>query len=95
MLVFDVPEFHVHFAERRLNLVNHRKEFRRINWDELMAFSKEHGVTVEFTKLAEVKQFRESEVIRLKAAERNTTIAQPDEDRLPDDLLVAVGDQED
>jgi hypothetical protein len=67
----DAPDletsFHRQFASRRLNLVNMRKEYFRVSLDEISHFAKSKGVSVEFTKLAEAKQFRESETIRLKA----------------------------
>jgi hypothetical protein len=59
--------FHHEFSARRMNLVNSRKEYFRVTLDEVTEFAKSQGVTVEFTKIAEAKQFRESESIRLKA----------------------------
>lgn len=59
--------YHRQFAERRLNLVNPRKEFFRVTLDEIEAFAAQQGVTIEFTKLAEAQHFRESEALRLKA----------------------------
>lgn len=54
-------ELHKKFAERRLNRVNHRKEFFRVSLDEIEAFVKEHAnAEIEFTKLAEAREFRET-----------------------------------
>jgi hypothetical protein len=61
--------FHRQFSAGRLNLVNSRKEFFRATLDDITAFAMTQGVKVEFTKLAEARQFRESEAIRQKAAQ--------------------------
>lgn len=54
-------ELHKKFAERRLNRVNHRKEFFRVSLDEIEAFVKEHAnAEIEFTKLAEAREYRET-----------------------------------
>ena len=54
-------ELHKKFAERRLNRVNHRKEFFRVSLDEIEAFVKEHAnAEIEFTKLTEAREFRET-----------------------------------
>lgn len=65
--------FHRKFGERRLNLVNLRKEYFRVGLEEIESFSKTQGVSIEFTKLAEARQFRESESIRQKALEASAT----------------------
>jgi hypothetical protein len=62
--------FHRQFAARRMNLVNMRKEYFRISLDEIATFAHTQGVEVEFTKLAEARQFRESEAVRLKAQQQ-------------------------
>jgi hypothetical protein len=58
---------HRQFSSGRLNLVNSRKEFFRASLDDISEFAVNQGVKLEFTKLAEARQFRESEAIRLKA----------------------------
>lgn len=55
---------HKYFDSKRVNLVNNRKEFFYVTLDEIEKFAKEHNVNVEFTKIAEAKDFRESESIR-------------------------------
>ena len=60
---------HRQFSTGRLNLVNSRKEFFRASLDDIATFAVSQGVKVEFTKAAEARQFRESEAIRLKAAQ--------------------------
>jgi len=54
-------ELHKRFAERRLNRVNHRKEFFKVSLEEIEAFVKEHAnAEIEFTKLAEAREYRET-----------------------------------
>lgn len=55
---------HRRFDDRRLNMVNFRKEFFNVALEEIEAAVKEmHGI-FEFTMLAEAKQYRESVAIR-------------------------------
>jgi len=54
-------QLHQKFKDRRLNRINHRKEFFRVTLDEIEAFVKEHAnAEIEFTKLAEAREFRET-----------------------------------
>ena len=59
---------HDTFDERRLNMVNHRKEFFNVSLGEIEQAAREHYGEIEFTKLAEAKEFRESQAI--KSAEK-------------------------
>lgn len=79
--------FHRQFASQRLNLVNMRKEYFRTNLDEIVEFANTKGVEVEFTKLAEAQQFRESEAIRSKA-QLNGEVPKPTQETFPDSLFV-------
>lgn len=58
---------HTKFADRRLNLVNPRKEYFRVTLDEISQFARSQGLDVEFVDTPEAKQYRESEAMRLKA----------------------------
>ncbi len=52
---------HKAFSERRLNKVNERKEFFRVDLKEIEnVVKKNHNKTVEFTKLAEAEEYRKS-----------------------------------
>lgn len=54
-------ELHKRFSERRLNKVNHKKEFFKITLDEIESFVNEHAdAEIEFTKLAEAREYRET-----------------------------------
>jgi len=83
--------FHNQFSDNRLNLVNPRKEYFRIPLDDVTSFAESQGVKVEFTKLAEAKQFRESEAIRLKAQQAGQA-PEPKEESFPEELF-ALADE--
>ena len=54
-------ELHKTFSDRRLNRINQRKEFFKVTLDEIEAFVKEHAnAEIEFTKLAEAREYRET-----------------------------------
>ena len=55
---------HRHFRNRELNKVNHRKEFFRVDIDEIEEVVKNnHNNTVEFTKIPVAEQYWESQNI--------------------------------
>lgn len=55
---------HRHFRDRELNKVNHRKEFFRVDIDEIEEVVKNnHNNTVEFTKIPVAEQYWESQSI--------------------------------
>lgn len=59
-------EFHREFNDRRLNKVNSRKEFFRVNLEEIHGFLAQQKIDparAKFTMLAEARQFRESQAI--------------------------------
>ncbi len=54
-------ELHQKFKDRRLNRINLRKEFFHVTLDEIEVFVKEHAnAEIEFTKLAEAREYRET-----------------------------------
>jgi hypothetical protein len=52
--------FQDRFSTRAVNLVNDRKEFFSVSIDEIEAVAKERGLEVEFTKLAEAREYKET-----------------------------------
>jgi hypothetical protein len=57
-------ELHKKFHDRRINRINNRKEFFKVTLDEIEIFVKEHiGSEIEFTKVAEAREFRETILI--------------------------------
>lgn len=59
---------HREFESRRLNKINSRKEFFRVDLDEVEAIAKKYKADVEFTKLAEAKEYRQSLAIQEHAS---------------------------
>lgn len=55
---------HEFLSERKVNLINPRKEFFQVTLDDIENFAKDRGLKVEFTKLAEAKEYRETLAIR-------------------------------
>lgn len=80
---------HTKFADRRLNLVNSRKEYFRVTLDEISAFAESLGLKVEFVRIPEAKQFRESEAMRLKAKQAGEA-PKVKEDAFPEQLFAPV-----
>lgn len=70
-------KLHKIFERNRLNLMNPRKEFFRASLDDIEKAARDAGATVEFTKTAEARDYRESQAIReqgdkaIEEAERN------------------------
>lgn len=60
---------HRAFGQSRVNLVNERKEFFRVSLDDIAAKVKAMHGEIEFTKLVEAKEFRETVAIRNQARE--------------------------
>lgn len=65
----DAPKLeaalHNAFADRKMNLVNGRKEFFMVTLEEIKKVVQEnHDKTVEFLNVAEAQQYRESEMMR-------------------------------
>jgi hypothetical protein len=60
---------HQLFAQRRLNMVNPRREFYRgVELDEIEAFVKARGLSAQFIKDAEAREYRETIARRESAA---------------------------
>ena len=62
----DAPELeralHERFEERRVNLVNYRKEyFCDVSLQEVESFIRVKGVTAQFTVVAEAREYRETQ----------------------------------
>jgi hypothetical protein len=57
-------ELHQKFNDRRINRVNKRKEFFHVKLDDIESFVEEHAdVKVEFIKMAEAREYRETMTI--------------------------------
>jgi hypothetical protein len=79
-------ELHEQFKDRRLNRINHRKEFFRISLEEIEAFVKQHtNADIMFTKLAEAREYRETLTL---LQQLNLMVSESkEEDNFPQSLL--------
>jgi hypothetical protein len=55
---------HKTFAENRINLVNLKKEFFRVELEQVAKAAKQHNADVRFSMAAEAEQFRRSQSVR-------------------------------
>lgn len=53
-------ELHKAFSDRKVNMLNYRKEFFRVSLEEIEAKIKELGFEAEFTTVAEAMEYRET-----------------------------------
>lgn len=64
--------FHEAFDDRRINLINPRKEFFNVSIDDVEEFTKRQNLNIELTKIAEAKEYRQSLAQREAAAQQKT-----------------------
>lgn len=57
-------KLHNVFSENRLNMTNYRREFFNVSLDKIEEEARKIGAKVEFTKLAEAVEYRESKKIK-------------------------------
>ena len=78
-------QLHREFGKSRVNLVNERKEFFRVSLDDIAGRVKEMHGKIEFTKLAEAKDFRETVAIRNQKNE-NVEVKRAVAEKFPDNI---------
>lgn len=59
-------KLHNHFSNKRVNLVNPRKEFFNISIDDLLSWAQTTKIDIKITQLAEAREYRETQAIRAK-----------------------------
>jgi predicted nucleic acid-binding Zn-ribbon protein len=70
-------KLHKNFKDKRVNLINGRKEFFKINLNEIANFLSTINCNVQFTKLAEARDFRETLALREKMSfDRNSSFSE-------------------
>lgn len=69
--------------DRRINLINTRKEFFQVTLDEIEKFARDQGLKIEFTKLAEAKEYRET----LSLRQQQATPSVQDTEKFPPSLF--------
>ncbi|MGA2141688.1 MAG: DUF4041 domain-containing protein [Brevinematales bacterium] len=57
---------HKIFDNNKINLINERREFFKVSIDEIEKSIKEYNSDVNFIRMAEAREFRESEAMRIK-----------------------------
>jgi Domain of unknown function (DUF4041)/Meiotically up-regulated gene 113 len=77
--------FHKHFRDKQLNLVNSRKEFFAVSLNEIEEHAVANGLTVEFTKIAEAKEYRET-MAMLSVNNKEQQFKQIVNNKFPDSL---------
>lgn len=66
---------HKKFHDRRVNKMNNRKEFFKVSLEEIEIFLKENiGAEIEFTKIAEAREYRETMFISQKNQENTVEV---------------------
>lgn len=69
-------KLHKTFNQRRVNLINTKKEFFHVTLQEIEDVVHENNAEIEFTKLAEARDYRESMAIR----EQNENVTKNSDD---------------
>jgi hypothetical protein len=77
--------FHQKFNHLSVNLVNMRKEFFRVDLADVEQFATEQGLKISFTKLAEAREWRETQEI-LRARSTSTKKPQQPPQQFPPTL---------
>lgn len=76
---------HGFLQERRINLVNMRKEFFNVTLDDIHKFVEDRGLKVELTKLAKAREYRETLSLRDQEGTPTTHVSE----KFPDTLFGA------
>jgi len=89
MYADDAPaleaQLHNHFSDRRVNRVNHRKEFFRVTIDEIAEVLRGHDAEIEITKVAEAEEYRQTLALEKKLnSDADTEVVEEPRDALKD-----------
>ncbi len=77
-------KLHRRFAERRVNLVNLRREYFHVTLDEIIAAVSEFHGQITFVKLPEAAEYRETLAKRKAAAVNPELLLEPPACRVPE-----------
>jgi len=74
------------FEDKRINMINNRKEFYRVSIEDVERVAKSYKADIELTKIAEARQYRESEAMReqLKRQKEEIKNEKPIQSKFPD-----------
>lgn len=81
-------ELHKAFANKKVNMLNYRKEFFKVTLDDIEQKTKEIGLETEFTRLPEAMEYRETLAIleKLNSTVEHKTLDQIIADEFPSSL---------
>jgi len=81
-------ELHKTFTNKKVNMLNYRKEFFKVTLDEIEQKAKEIGLETEFTRLPEAMEYRETLAIleKLNSTVEHKTLDQIIADEFPSSL---------
>ncbi len=81
-------ELHKAFTNKKVNMLNYRKEFFSVTLDEIEQKIKEIGIEAEFSRLPEAMEYRETLAIleKLNSQELQKTVEQIIEEEFPSSL---------
>ena len=78
---------HKYFHERRLNRINHKKEFFRVTLTEIQEFVLQHtNAEIQFTKVAEAREYRET-MTMLEQFNKSILVVSDEERKYPASLI--------
>ena len=77
--------FHRKFSDRKMNMINGRKEFFKVTINEIQSAINEFGLELKLTKQAEAQQYRETQAMIDAMQEKDTTLAEIEE-AFPEEL---------
>lgn len=83
-------KLHNHFWERRMNWVNDRKEFFRIDVSEVQTELSQLGLSAELLTVVEAKQYRQTIAAQLARSDPSRVVVTASETRFPSDPFAAV-----
>jgi len=76
------------FEDRKINLLNNRKEFFKLRLEELEKVVHEYKADIEFTKIGEAREFHESKAMREQLLKKGAgeDIKKPEESIFPESI---------
>jgi hypothetical protein len=82
-------ELHKAFSNKKVNMLNYRKEFFMVSLDEIEQKTKEIGLEAEFSRLPEAMEYRETLAIlsKLNSKDSNQTLEEIIAEEFPNNLF--------
>ncbi len=74
------------FDYKKVNLVNNRKEFFYVTLEEIERIVKSYDATIELTKIAEAREYKESNAIRESREKKARPVSKPEIEGIPESI---------